>query len=212
MKTIQKYLVTGCCGLVLGVSGTVTYAQKVLLPKQTEQVQQSQEKTTQLEKELEELKKQKVGQPSKEIPIEKHSYSHQEYENLKAIGEQFRAGYYDINTDTAEKKLATLKEIVTPNLSKKLRPAWVDDYKTDFRIDQETASEQYYVKLNGVTGKAVMIGCLLVTTKHGNGAPFDVKYIDRFTLEKDKNNHWKIKEFTEQVAPRDLPNNYFMPE
>lgn len=41
---IQKYLVTGCCGLVLGVGGTVTYAQKVLLPKQAEQVQQSQEK------------------------------------------------------------------------------------------------------------------------------------------------------------------------
>ncbi|HGS8717798.1 TPA: hypothetical protein ACMUAQ_002630 [Enterococcus faecalis] len=122
MKMIQKYLVTGCCGLVLGVGGTITYAQKVLLPKQTEQVQQSQEKTTQLEKELEELKKQKVGQPSKEIPIEKHSYSHQEYENLKAIGEQFRAGYYDINTDTAEKKLATLKELVTPNLEKNFAP------------------------------------------------------------------------------------------
>lgn len=88
----------------------------------------------------------------------------------------------------------------------------MDDYKTDFRIDQETASEQYYVKLNGVTGKAVMIGCILVTTKHGNGAAFDVKYIDRFKLEKDKNNHWKIKDFTEQVAPRDLPNNYFIPE
>lgn len=57
-----------------------------------------------------------------------------------------------------------------------------------------------------------MIGCLVVSTKHGSAQAFDVKYIDQFTLEKDENNHWKIKKFEEQIASRDFPTSYFSKE
>ncbi|NSN29787.1 hypothetical protein HRE00_14300, partial [Enterococcus faecalis] len=51
-----------------------------------------------------------------------------------------------------------------------------------------------------------------VSTKHGSAQAFDVKYIDQFTLEKDENNHWKIKKFEEQIASRDFPTSYFSKE
>lgn len=158
MKSITQLLIMGAFGLALGIGGTFVYAKNVLLPQQTKTIQNYVKKTNDLEQELKAFKEDKEGASTKEIPIPKHSYSHQEYVNLKSIGEQFSKSYYDITTDTAEEKLKGLSKILTPKLSGKLRPAWVDDYKNSIRIEQETISEQYYVKLNGVTGKATMIG------------------------------------------------------
>lgn len=212
MKSITQLLIMGAFGLALGIGGTFVYAKNVLLPQQTKTIQNYVKKTNDLEQELKAFKEDKEGASTKEIPIPKHSYSHQEYVNLKSIGEQFSKSYYDITTDTAEEKLKGLSKILTPKLSGKLRPAWVDDYKNSIRIEQETISEQYYVILNGVTGKATMIGCLIVSTKHGNAQAFDVKYIDKFNLEKDEKNHWKIKKFEEQIAPREFSESYFTQE
>lgn len=212
MKSITQLLIMGACGLALGIGGTFVYAKNVLLPQQTKTIQNYVKKTNDLEQELKAFKEDKEGASTKEVPIPKHSYSHQEYVNLKSIGEQFSKSYYDITTDTAEEKLKGLSKILTPKLSGKLRPAWVDDYKNSIRIEQETISEQYYVKLNGVTGKATMIGCLIVSTKHGNAQAFDVKYIDKFNLEKDEKNHWKIKKFEEQIVPREFSESYFTQE
>ncbi|MBN3024421.1 hypothetical protein I6A83_12315 [Enterococcus faecalis] len=212
MKSITQLLIMGAFGLALGIGGTFVYAKNVLLPQQTKTIQNYVKKTNDLEQELKAFKEDKEGASTKEISIPKHSYSHQEYVNLKSIGEQFSKSYYDITTDTAEEKLKGLSKILTPKLSGKLRPAWVDDYKNSIRIEQETISEQYYVKLNGVTGKATMIGCLIVSTKHGNAQAFDVKYIDKFNLEKDEKNHWKIKKFEEQIAPREFSESYFTQE
>lgn len=209
MKSITQLLMIGLCGVAIGVGGTFIYTKKVVLPQQTKTIQKYEKKTSELEKELTRVKKESEGPTTGETPIPKHSYSHQEYVNLKAIGEQFSKSYYTLSTDTAEEKLKGLSKIVTPKLKGKLRPAWVDDYKNSIPIKQETISEQYYVKLNGVTGKATMIGCLLVSTKHGSAQAFDVKYIDKFTLEKDETNHWKINKFEEQIAPREFSESYF---
>lgn len=212
MKSITQCLLIGFCGMMLGVGGTFFYTKKVLLPQQAKTIKTYQKKTVDLEKELQAFKAKVNGVSTGETPIPKHSYSHQEYINLKTIGEQFSKHYYNIATDTAEEKLKGLAKIVTPKLNGKLRPAWVDDYKNSIPIKQETISEQYYVKLNGVTGKATMIGCLIVSTKHGSAQAFDVKYIDKFTLEKDETNHWKIKKFEEEIAPREFSPRYFMQE
>ncbi|EPH73213.1 hypothetical protein D929_01680, partial [Enterococcus faecalis 02-MB-P-10] len=207
-----QLLMIGLCGVAIGVGGAFIYTKKVVLPQQTRTIQKYEKKTNELEKELTRVKKESEGTSTGETPIPKHSYSHQEYVNLKAIGEQFSKSYYTLSTDTAEEKLKGLSKIVTPKLKGKLRPAWVDDYKNSIPIKQETISEQYYVKLNGVTGKATMIGCLLVSTKHGSAQAFDVKYIDKFTLEKDETNHWKINKFEEQIAPREFSESYFTQE
>lgn len=212
MKSMPQWLMIGCCGLLLGIGGTFFYTKKILAPQETKIMQNYEEKNKQLEEELQSLKEKKANGTAGEVPIPKHTYSHREYKNLKAIGEEFRKAYYDISTDTAEEKLKKLSKICEPKLAKTLRPAWVDDYKDSFRIEQETVSEQYYVQLDGITGKARMIGCLVVSTKHGSAQAFDVKYIDQFTLEKDENNHWKIKKFEEQIASRDFPTSYFSKE
>ncbi|NBJ47121.1 hypothetical protein C6N01_12975 [Enterococcus faecalis] len=212
MKFTTRLLIVACFSLIIGIGGTLFYTKKVLITQQNKTAENYKNKTKDLQQELENLKDQVSGSSTKEVPVPKHSYSHQEYINLKSIGEQFRESYYDINSDTADEKLKKLTEICTPNLSEKLRPAWVNDYKNSFRIEQETISEQYYIKLNGVTGKATMIGCLIVSTKHGSAEAFEVKYINRFTLEKDTINHWKIKKFEEQIAPREFLESYFIQE
>uniref|UniRef100_UPI00359C56A0 hypothetical protein n=1 Tax=Enterococcus faecalis TaxID=1351 RepID=UPI00359C56A0 len=129
MKSITQLLIIGAFGLALGIGGTFVYAKNVLLPQQAKTIQNYAKKMNDLEQELKAFKEDKEGATTKEIPIPKHSYSHQEYVNLKSIGEQFSKSYYDITTDTAEEKLKGLSKILTPKLSGKLRPAWVDDYK-----------------------------------------------------------------------------------
>ena len=82
MKSITQLLIMGAFGLALGIGGTFVYAKNVLLPQQTKTIQNYVKKTNDLEQELKAFKEDKEGASTKEIPIPKHSYSHQEYVNL----------------------------------------------------------------------------------------------------------------------------------
>lgn len=145
---------------------------------------------------------------SKVVELPKTSYSDTEFLNIESCVKKFTEIYYGMSSENVVQESEKLKDFTTKKGEKIVVPTWAND-KLIPSLEQEKRTEKYYVNLNGVTGKATVMGFLFVTTKYEGGEPFTVKKLVKLDVEKNEYNEWKVSDLVDTVTTNDVAESFF---